>query len=67
MAYYCCLSVRGTSRFSRLPPKTAQRPSDNLSSSCSGHFVNLLLGCTSGLNLAADLGPVQALLIFMIG
>ena len=40
---------------------TAEGPSNYLSSS-SGHFVNLLLGCTSGLNLAADLGPVLVLL-----
>ena len=38
---------------------TAEGPSNY--ASCSGHFVNLLLGCTSGLNLAADLGPVLAL------
>ena len=31
-------------------------------SSCSGHFVNFRLDNTSGLNLAADLGPVLALL-----
>ena len=31
--------------------------------SCSVNFVNLLLGCTSGLNLAAGLGPVLAMLI----
>ena len=42
---------------------TAEVPCNYLSCSCSsGHFVNLLLGCTSGLNLAADLGPVPALL-----
>ena len=29
-------------------------------SAANGHFVNLLLGCTSGLNLYADLGPVPA-------
>ena len=42
---------------------TAKGPGNNLNCyfSCSGHFVNLLLGCTSGLNLAADLGPVLAL------
>ena len=32
-------------------------------SSSSGHFVNLLLRCTSGLDLAADLGAVLALFI----
>ena len=40
-------------------------PSNYLSCcSCSGHFVNLLLGYTSGLNLGADLGPVLALFLF---
>ena len=39
---------------------TAEGPSNYFSCSCSGHFVNLFLGCTSGLNLAADLGPVLA-------
>ena len=42
---------------------TAEGPSNYLSCSCSRHFINLLLGCTSGLNLAADLGPVLALLL----
>ena len=31
--------------------------------SSSGHFVNFFLGCTSGLNLAAGLGPVLALFL----
>ena len=30
---------------------TAEGPSNYFSCSCSGHFVNLFLGCTSGLNL----------------
>ena len=50
-AYYFCLWP------------TAEGPSNYLSCSCSRHFINLLLGCTSGLNLAADLGPVLALLL----
>ena len=41
----------------------ADGPSDLLSCSCSGNFVNLLMGCTYGLNLAADLGPVLALFL----
>ena len=41
-------------------------PSKYLSCSCSGHLVNLLLGCTSGLNLAADLGPVLCLVLMAI-
>ena len=45
-----------------LRPK-AGGPSNYLSC-CSGHVVNLLLGCTSGLNLAADLRPVLALFMF---
>ena len=40
---------------------TAEGHCNYLSCSCSGHFVNLLLERTSGLNLAADLGPVLAL------
>ena len=37
-------------------------PSNYLSCcSCSGHLVDLFLGCTSGLNLATDLGPILAL------
>ena len=45
------------------------------SSPCSGHIVNLLLGCTSGLHfsgctsgldLVADLGPVLALYSFFV-
>ena len=58
----------------------AEVPSNYLScSSCSGHFVNLLLGYTpghsSGLNLAEDLGrtslglvlnePISASLLFI--
>ena len=44
------------------PRSTVEGPSNYyLSCFCSGHLVNLLLGCTSGLNLAADLGPVLAL------
>ena len=42
---------------------TAKGPNNYLSCSCSVHFVNLLLWYTSGLNLAADLGPVLALFI----
>ena len=49
--------------FGRLP--TAKVPNNYLSSS-SGHLVILLLGYTSGLNLAADLGPVLALLYFKV-
>ena len=44
---------------------TAERPNNYLScssSSCSGHLVNLFLGCSYGLNLATDLGPARALL-----
>ena len=38
------------------PRSTVEGPSNYyLSCFCSGHLVNLLLGCTSGLNLAADL------------
>ena len=38
---------------------TAKGPTNYLScSSCSGHYVNLLLGCTFGLNLATGLGAV---------
>ena len=49
-----------------LRPKADEEPSNYLSCSCSGHFVNLLPGYTSGLNLAADLGPVQALLDLLV-
>ena len=40
-------------------------PNNYLSCRCcsSGHFVNLLLGYTYGLNLAVDLGPVLALFL----
>ena len=41
---------------------TAEGPSIYLRCSCSRHFVYLLLRCTFGLNLSADLGPVLALL-----
>ena len=48
-----------------LKKPTAGGPSNDLScSSCSGHLVNSLLGCTSGLNLATELGPVLALSAF---
>ena len=42
--------------------QTAEGPSNYSSCSCS-RTVNLLLGYTSGLNLAADLGPVLGLFI----
>ena len=45
---------------------TGEVPCNYLICSSSGHLNNLLLGCTSGctfgLNLAVDLGPVPALL-----
>ena len=56
-------SWESLAHFCRRP--TAKGPSNYLSSSSSGHLVNLLLGCTSGLNLAADQGPV--LVLFYLG
>ena len=47
----------------------AKVPSNYLSC-CSGHFVNLLQGytsgCTSGLNLTADLGPSPGLVLLAL-
>ena len=40
---------------------TAEGPSNYLRCSCFGHLIDLLLGCTSVLNLAAGQGPVLAL------
>ena len=58
------LSMLNVDSYICLQP-TAEGPNNYLNcfSSCcsSGHLVNLLLGCTSGLNLATDLRPVLAL------